>query len=440
MSRNSLDRKPRSDSEGASEAPRRTSGDAEALGVREQIDLLRGTWQSEQDLSKPPAWVPVSAVTARRLIKSAVALALAVALGWMPLQRLYLTTSAEATVNARVITLRSPIEGRIVDWRQDSIIGAPLHSGETVLRIENPRADRSRLDELRGNLAVLADQRDASAERLIALESQRAEQLAQFENFSRHRIAHMEARRREIVADREAATARLEAAAASLDRTVALFDKGIQAPSTYDQAIREQKVTLASLAAIERRLEAADIELAAAREGVFVTDGFNDIPRSAQRASELGQLAADVKVTIAEQGRRLTNFRSQVEEEASRYQTISVAEMTSPTEGRVWEILTSPGEDIHRGQELMRILDCKGAVVTSAVSEASFNKLQIGGTATFRLRGESEGLPGRIIGLHGLASVPANFAVARALPCDHRSSGAGDGRKLSDRANRHRDV
>ena len=29
----------------------------------------------------------------------------------MPLHRLYLPTSAEATVNARVITLRSPIEG-----------------------------------------------------------------------------------------------------------------------------------------------------------------------------------------------------------------------------------------------------------------------------------------------------------------------------------------
>src|SRR5262249_20136371 len=147
--------------------------------------------------------------TIRRVIKTAAALALIVALGWSPLQRLYSTTSAEATVNARLITLRSPIDGKIVEWRPDTIVGASLHSDEKLLQIENTRADRSRLDELQRTLTTLTDQRRGAADRLIALRGQRDEQLTQFETFKRFRIAHMEARRKELVADREAAVARL---------------------------------------------------------------------------------------------------------------------------------------------------------------------------------------------------------------------------------------
>ena len=393
------------------------TGDVEALGVREQIDLLKQLERPEEpesparDVGNAPAWYRPSSTVTRRAIKTLAALALAIALGWMPLKRLFLVTSAEATVNARVITLRSPIDGQIVDWKQNSGVGTALHSGETVLRIENARADRSRLDELRRNRSTLADQRKASADRLVQLERERTEQLAQFDTFKRYRISHIEARRNELLADKQAAIARLEASDASLQRISALYNRGIQAQASYDEVVREQKVQSAALMAIERRLQASEIELAAAREGTFVTDGFNDVPRSAQRASELGQLIAEAKVTIAEQDRRLANLQSQIDEEASRFLTMSVAKMTSPTDGQIWEILTAPGEDIHRGQELMRVLDCKATVVTAAVSEANFNMLHVGGKATFRLRGGAEELPGRVIGLYGLASVAANLAI-----------------------------
>lgn len=59
----------------------------------------------------------------------------------------------------------------------------------------------------------------------------------------------------------------------------------------------------------------------------------------------------------------------------------------------------------------MRVLDCGGVLVTAAVSEAVYNALRIGQPATFHLRGESEERAGRVVGLHGLASVPANWAI-----------------------------
>jgi len=401
-------------SEQADDELRNDTNDLRGLGVREQLDVLKKLEQpapSEREIEARPARDVATSTFARRVIKTVAALLLAIALGWMPVQRLFLVTSAEATVNARVLTLRSPIDGQIVDWRRNSRVGTSLHSGETILRVENPRADRGRLDELRRNQSALEHQRQTSEERLVQLERERAVQLAQFSAFSRFRISHIEARRDEIVADKQAATARLEASNASLQRISTLYNRGIQTQTSYDEIVREQKVASAVLTALERRLQATEIELTAAREGIFVTDGFNDIPRSAQRASELGQLIAEMQATIAEQDRRLASLQSQIQEEADRYGVMSVAVMTSPTDGQIWENLTSPGEDIRRGQDLMRMLDCKATVVTAAVSEANFNKLKIASKATFRLRGEAEEFSGRVVGLHGLASTPANLAI-----------------------------
>jgi len=64
-----------------------------------------------------------------------------------------------------------------------------------------------------------------------------------------------------------------------------------------------------------------------------------------------------------------------------------------------------------RGQDLIRLLDCSGVVVTATVSESVYNRLHIGQSATFRLRGEQTTHAGQIVGLTGVASAPANLTI-----------------------------
>ena len=64
-----------------------------------------------------------------------------------------------------------------------------------------------------------------------------------------------------------------------------------------------------------------------------------------------------------------------------------------------------------RGQDLVRLLDCSGAVVTAAVSESVYNRLHIGQSASFVLRGEQAAHTGQIVNLTGVASAPANLAI-----------------------------
>jgi hypothetical protein len=64
-----------------------------------------------------------------------------------------------------------------------------------------------------------------------------------------------------------------------------------------------------------------------------------------------------------------------------------------------------------RGQDLVRLLDCSGVVVTATVGEGVYNRLYIGQPAGFRLRGENTTHAGRIISLTGVSAAGANLAI-----------------------------
>jgi multidrug resistance efflux pump len=78
----------------------------------------------------------------------------------------------------------------------------------------------------------------------------------------------------------------------------------------------------------------------------------------------------------------------------------------------VWEVLTAPGEQVNRGQDLLRMLDCSTAVVTATVSESVYNRLQVGAPARFRFRDGGKEHEGFIVHLTGVAEAPANLAIA----------------------------
>ena len=73
-----------------------------------------------------------------------------------------------------------------------------------------------------------------------------------------------------------------------------------------------------------------------------------------------------------------------------------------PASGRVWEMLTGPGERVSKGQDLMRVLDCSHPLVSANVDESVYNRLKVGGRATFRpSQGGGRQYDGVIVNLTG---------------------------------------
>jgi hypothetical protein len=134
------------------------------LDVRAQSALLQEAFETPDplELDTPSTILSPrrSGFVARygwRALKSALGLGVVIIAGFGPVQRLLEFSSVEAVVNARLVSLRAPIDGRIEDFAPT--IGAVTPRGRFMLHISDSRADRTRLDDLQR----LIDQTEVSA-------------------------------------------------------------------------------------------------------------------------------------------------------------------------------------------------------------------------------------------------------------------------------------
>ncbi len=160
-----------------------------------------------------------------------------------------------------------------------------------------------------------------------------------------------------------------------------------------------------------RRLDAAKVELIAAQKGTYLGDSYNDRPSSVQREEEMRQRADDLKADLAHADAEIGWLASEIASEQLHYISRSEADIKAPIAGRIWEMMTSPGEDVRAGQALMKLLDCSGAVVTANATERVYNRLQLGEQASFEPNDGSPAIKGVIVNLTGASGAPANLAI-----------------------------
>jgi multidrug resistance efflux pump len=377
-------------------------------------ELRERLLRKHNEMPPPPApslFQRLKAMGRGRGVKSMIAIAVALALGWIPLQRLLATTSAEATVNARLINVRAPIDGQVSLIAPTIAIGTEVQPGETLLHVQNIRADRGRLDDLRRTINGVTSDMHAADKRVAQLKSIEANLLAQRNAFQEGRIRQLEARSAELQVQITSAEATHEDARQAMERAKKLNVTGSQTIATLLHAERDFKTSQLAIEAAKIRVQGNKIELDAAKKGLFVGDSYNDLPRSAQRLDEVRQQILDGSARVEENKGRLAYLEGELAAESEQFATHSTADVTAPVRGRIWATLTAPGEEVRTGQELLRILDCAGAVVTATVSESVYNELWVGQPAQFRLRGEREQYAGHVVGLTGLAAGGSNFAI-----------------------------
>ena len=175
--------------------------------------------------------------------------------------------------------------------------------------------------------------------------------------------------------------------------------------------IRERTITEQTEIGTRRRLDASEVELIAAREGTFLGDSYNDRPSSVQREEEMRQRVDTFNADLASSRAEIAWLRREVASQEARYGSLSEAAVLLPVSGRIWEVMTSPGEDVRAGQPLLRVLDCSGAVVTANVTESVYNRLQAGAKAWFRPADGGPDLDGTVLNLTGAAGAAANLAI-----------------------------
>jgi len=249
----------------------------------------------------------------RKITKVAIGFCLVVGFGFAPARSMLLPSSTEAVLNRRIITVRSPIEGQLTISSQGK---------DTVITVSNPRADRTRLADLEGQLTrnqrsipILRDKIEDHTSMLSRLEDQS-------ENFRQGRIRQLTARRAELEANVHAASARREEANAAYERSSALAKTGNISNAEMGRLMRERTITAQNEISSEQQLAAAHVELDAAQKGVFIGDSYNDRPSSTQAADEvrrrLNELHAELKTTQSLQDR----LETELEDERALFRTL----------------------------------------------------------------------------------------------------------------------
>jgi multidrug resistance efflux pump len=301
----------------------------------------------------------------RHLLKMLIGLAIVLAAGFLPVRAFLETASGEAMINAHVVTLRAPIDGDIAAVPDVPPIGTQMQPGALVLRILNRGADRGRLDGLRRLIDRLEGERNALIIRRDGLEALHAELLAEAPHFKSGRTRRLKQRMAEPIG------------------------KAADAAATGVEAAH----------AVERS--------EASKRGARRVAGG----KARRNAAAVAQRLSEVTSAIDEHEVRLGSLRSDLGEEIKRLSRLASAELIAPVRSTVWENLTAPDQSVVRGQDLVRLLDCSELVATAAVGASAYNRLRIGDPARFRLHGESADYQGRIIGLSGVATAPANLAI-----------------------------
>lgn len=350
-------------------------------------------------------------LTLRRVLKVAVGLAIVAVFGWLPLRALWQTSSVEAVVNARLVTLRSPIDGGVSAKSGHPTASSMVNEGEVILRVVNARGDRARLDDLRRQMSRLENERPSLAVKLASAEAAQQDLARQSSQFREGRILQLEARIAEIQSAIEAAVSRREEVTAAVERASSLIKSGSVSTVELARLTREQSIAQQIEIGARRRLDAAMVELTAAKNGTYLGDSYNDRPSSVQREEEMRQRAGDLRADLAHADASIAWLSHEIDSEQLHYVSRSEADIRAPVTGRIWEMMTSPGEDVRAGQALLKLLDCSSAVVTANVKEGVYNRLQLGEQASFEPNDGSPTIQGAIVNLTGVSGAPANLAI-----------------------------
>ena len=320
--------------------------------------------------------------------------------------------SADAVVNARLTSVRAQIAGRLtLDARQ---LGALIEQDEILGSLEDPLVDDIRLNDL------ILEQRISEAElkRLrieIAVYDEALSTLnMRFEDYAIRRILWLEAGLKALAGNSDAIEARLQEAKESLERSKTLQDRGIESAAAFSRAraqslIAERELDASAAAAVQ-----SQIELKAAREGIYLGEGYNDAPYSEQRASQLTVERGQLYAQKEEEEALLAALKQRIDEERRRVNRLRSAPVAANVRGRLWEVLAENGESLQRGQDILKLVDCDSSIVTLSVSENVYNTLAIGDAADFRMNGDSRVYNGTILRLagSGAETIYRNLAVA----------------------------
>jgi multidrug resistance efflux pump len=324
------------------------------------------------------------------------------------------TTSSEAVINARTVTIAAPIAGHVAIAPPAE--GTSIAAGASLLRIDNSVVDRGRLGELEATRTRTVAEIDAATQLIQSLQQQMTVLDAQASAYREAAINRLDLAAREAQAELIAARASATEADRMFARKQSLAASGWV--SAVDLEAAQKLATSAD--ANDERAELAAKRLAderdAAQHGVFINDSTNGAPYAQQRIDEFRLRLAEAQANASASQARLAQLDNQIAAEEARVDHLSSAELRAPVAGVVWRPDVTTGSAVGQDAKLMTLIDCSSLFVTASFASRQFDNLRPGAPATVHVTDTGAEYPGTVVDVRAMRGADIGDHFAAPLP------------------------
>lgn len=338
------------------------------------------------------------------------------------LPHLYYTISSNAVINARVLTLTTPIDGYLIYGPPS--VGTELNEGDVIAKIHNPSIDRVSVEDLNTDLI--------SFSKLVQYLEKEKNNLLDLKTFLQKDARHYKDSLEEHIAFQiqeaklkiEEIYQSLEESQKEVERIVPLLKKGFVSKALYEDAFYKKKRFEKELKQAQVRLQRFLQEQKSIKEGLFINfDGRREVSYHRQRMDDISMRMNQVDTQINEHLSRVENIKRRLRLEKERLDRLTYHKLKAPGLSVVWRSFTKLGARIDSKHPVVEILDCTNVYVDMSVHERIFEKIQPGHKAMIKVTGSEKAIQGRVVGIRGgnlnLRSASASF-VARIPVRRHR--------------------
>ncbi|HUS55810.1 MAG TPA: HlyD family efflux transporter periplasmic adaptor subunit, partial [Thermohalobaculum sp.] len=274
-------------------------------------------------------------------------------------------------------------------------------SGTPLVTVEIDERNHRYLAELEARRALL-DESLASIDSEVAKLSSLAEVMtARIRNYRSRMLERLAAETREAEAALASAQASRDNAEATFKRAEALVSRGHATAMRVEADAATRAEAVAEVSRLKARLDRVGIETAAVEAGVFVQEGWNDVPYSQQRIDGIDLSLAD----LATERRRIAGEHAAIDGQINTEMQLIAERETfipmAPSAGVIWKQSGAAGETVVPGDVLVQMVDCDARFLEVTLAERHFGSIVPGDLAWVRLKGGTAAVAAPVTGVLG---------------------------------------
>lgn len=345
-------------------------------------------------------------------------------------------TSRNAMIIARSTSVVSTIDGEVMAISAG--IGSTVDRGSPLVTVQNDRLDRNRLTELESQQAFLEREIGTAEARGAELDAKIAAFDGKAAAFLAWMVDDLKIQRTKTAHKLEAANALHAMKATEAAQMAELLQTSqINAP-LLEQARSEAIIKKNEALALKAEMARIDLRLASVRSvGVLQENGSASYWEEARDRVDL-QLLKNHQ-DIATMTATLVQLDQQIQAERQRIGKASVEQHKAPFDGVINAVLTSRGERVIAGANLVEVLDCANPIAIVSVPEHRFGEFHAGQRAVIKPLDSDEHIEGAVQHISSSALISRDTSIATSPDLQLGGNKVivaleSDGRRPSDRA------